>query len=161
MRLLHTEIEDDDWTSRIIVMGDNMIDLPMPVVDLRDPDTSVQFHWTNSILLRQHNICPRAVIYFWPPHARLIEYTGYLEYINRGIYDISYYDDRIVFDKKIREDVNFSKEWINRPINSLVHSKFLSKSCQMMWTCPVLNYYDDSWGYDSVDIVQDIQNKLC
>lgn len=164
IKLLHKELKECDWSNSVIVMGDNMLDIPIPVIDLSERNTSVQFHWTNTILLRQQGVTPKAVVYLWPPHMRLIEYTESAEYINRGIYDISYYNDKIVFDKfdkTIREDINFSKEWVKRPINSLVHSKVLVRACQLMWSCPVLNYYDVSWGHEPVNIVQDIQNKLC
>jgi hypothetical protein len=102
--------------------------LGQPCVNLARAGTSIMFQWANTVRLVRAGIKPRAVVYIWPDHARVVHFLG--GHFVHSIGSWSAEQDRKPQLLDWITDLNQSREWADLAI----------KNCQLLWTCPVLDY---------------------
>jgi len=141
------EWKDYNWSDSILVFGCSMIygvgvddceTLPHylsiltghPCINLGMGGSGVMFHLANSIILKEHNITPRTVIYVWPDRSRQTEFQNDKLVVNHGLWDA---------EKSNMKDVmindTHTKYWAN----------YLIRNIRLLWECPVIeaSWYDD------------------
>lgn len=138
-----------DWSNSIIFFGDSMVygvgasdddtvahqlslQMNCPVINLGQGEVGLGFYWGNAIILREHNIKPKAVCFVWPDRIRQCEYLSDTKTINYGPW-------------------NYDKSWMLPLATHNKHNyhwaKFMVRNLRLLWSdVPVA---EGTW-YDSM-----------
>jgi hypothetical protein len=145
------EWQDCDWSNSILILGCSMVygvgvddadtlghniskNLDVPVINLGQGGTGIAFMWANSIILREHNISPRAVVYVWPDRSRQTEFLSEHTTISHGPWNI---EDSWMMPLAVHNKHNY--HWAQYTIRNL----------RQLWSCPVI---EASWYEDMIAI---------
>lgn len=133
-----------DWNNSILIFGCSIVFgvgvdnedtisnqlsklLKVPVINLGQPGTGINFLWANTILLNSYGIRPKACIYIWPDISRQTEFLSNYNYNTHGIWELESKFDHLV----LNEEHNQS------------YYKYKIQNIKLLWECPVLEatYY--------------------
>lgn len=141
------EWKDCDWRNSVLIFGCSFaygvgvddsqtissylqLKLNSPVINLGQSGTGITFAWANSIILRNYNINPKAVIYIWPQRNRQTEFTSPTSTIKHGIWNV---------------ENSWMRDLIINEAHNTVMAEYYIKSIRLMWSCPVIeaSFHED------------------
>jgi hypothetical protein len=145
------EWENCDWANSILIFGCSMVygvgvddhdtlpyrlsqHLNTPVINLGQGGTGVSFIWANSIILNEHNINPKAIVYVWPDRSRQTEFLSEHTTSSHGSWNIK---DSWMMPLAVHDTHNYY--WTHYTIRSM----------RQLWKCPII---EASW-YPSMTAV--------
>lgn len=136
------EFDTIDWNGYIIMFGCSqtfgigvsdehtissyLTNLGYPTINLGQPSVGADYQFFNSIILKENQIKPKAVIYNWPPPGRVIQWTDY----NLKSYNLW-------------GPWNTGKEdWGWNYVSDISHSTsqvfWYSRAVNLLWDCPII-----------------------
>lgn len=150
------EWDQCDWQNSILIFGCSMVygvgvddsdtlsfhiskSLNLPVINLGQGGTGLGFAWTNSIILNEHNIRPRAVVYIWPDRSRQTEFLSEHSTVSHGSWNI---ENSWMMPLAIHDTHNYY--W----------SQYTIRGIRQLWDCPVI---EASWYAD----IAGLSGSLC
>jgi hypothetical protein len=108
--------------------------LTTQVINLGQGGTGLGFIWSNSIILKEHNVNPKAIVYVWPDRSRQTEFVSEYETNSHGPWNI---EDSWMMPLAVNDKHNY--HWARYTIRSL----------RQLWNCPVI---EASWYSDMSSI---------
>ena len=141
------EWKDCDWKNSILFFGCSLaygigvddsqtishylsLRTGWPVINLGQSGTGIVFAWANSIILKEHNITPKAVVYLWSSTSRQTEFASETSTIKHGIWDSStpWMQHLLAYEKH----------------NSII-TQYYVRNLRQFWNCPVIeaSFYKD------------------
>lgn len=138
------EWKDCDWDNSILVFGCSMVygvgvtdqdTLPsqitnltgIPTINLGMGGSGLTFQLANSIILKEHNISPKLVIYVWPDQSRQTEFQSSNHVLHHGAWNL---------------DSSWMKELMINDTHTRCLSDYLIRNMRLLWDCPVI---EASW----------------
>lgn len=146
------EWDNCDWANSILIFGCSMVygvgvdnsdtvsyqlsaKTNCPVINLGQNGTGLSYLWANTVLLRELNITPKAVIYCWPDRSRQTEFLTTYDSAGYGHW-------------------NIKDSWMKSLVTNDTHNKiwatYTVKSIRAMWSCPVI---EASWYTDITTLI--------
>lgn len=141
------EWDQCDWTNSILIFGCSLaygigvddsqtissfleLKTKSPVINLGQSGTGIVFAWANSIILRENNINPKAVVYLWPLRTRQTEFTNSNKTIKHGAWNA---------------ETSWMRPLMLNEVHNTVMANYYIRSIRRMWDCPVIeaSFYDD------------------
>jgi len=142
-----------DWNNSILIFGCSMVygvgvddfdtlgyrlsqRLNNPVINLGQGGTGISFIWANSIILHEHNINPKAIIYVWPDRSRQTEFLSEHTTSSHGSWNIQ---DSWMMPLAVHDTHNY--HW----------TRYTIRSMRQLWKCPVI---EASWYLNMTEVSQ-------
>ncbi len=139
------------WSESILVFGCSMVygvgvndteTLPYylstllgkPVTNLGMGGTGIAFHLANSVILREHNITPKAVVCVWPDRSRQTEFIEKLSVVHHGAWNV---------------ETSWLKNLILNDVHCRHNAEYLIRTMRLLWNCPIV---EASWYEDMCNI---------
>jgi hypothetical protein len=141
------EWKDCDWSNSILVFGCSMVYgvgvsdqdtltshltniTGIPTINLGMGGAGLMFQLANSIILKEHNISPKAVVYVWPDRTRQTEFRTSNQVLHHGAWNL---------------DNSWMKDLMINDVHNQHLSDYLIRNIRLLWNCPVI---EASWYAD-------------
>lgn len=141
------EWQDCDWSNSVLVFGCSMVYgvgvddqdtltsqlkhiTGIPTINLGMGGTSLMFQLANSIILKEHSISPKAVVYVWPDRTRQTEFQHSNQVLHHGAWNL---------------DNSWMKDLMINDTHNRYLSDYLIRNIRLLWNCPVI---EASWYTD-------------
>lgn len=138
------EWKDCNWSNSILVFGCSMVYgvgvddkdtvttqlsnfTNTPTINLGMGGTGLMFQLANSIILRENNVTPRAVVYIWPDKSRQTEFFGDKQVSHHGSWNVEH---------------SCFKEAMLNDLHSQHMADYLIRNIRLLWNCPII---EASW----------------
>lgn len=102
--------------------------LSIPVINLGALGQSVMFQWINTVILREADIRPVAVVYVWPEENRFLEFKNAE---GTAIRAWGSWSDNLA---------GIARQWVGHPYQGLCMLRHTISCVNSLWKCPVLHY---------------------
>jgi hypothetical protein len=150
------EWKDCDWDNSIVVFGDSMVygvgvddsetithyisqQTNTPVINLGQTGTGLDFFLANTIILKEHKIKPKAVVYCWPDRVRQTEFLSDSKILSYGPWNL---------------DTSWMRALAIRNKHTFHRSKFMIRNMRLLWDCPIV---EASW-YEEMSMLTHSDN---
>lgn len=137
------EFDTIDWSENIVMFGcsytfgvgvsdeqtiaSQLTSLGWPTINLGQPGTGPDYQWANSIILKEHKIKPKAVIYFWPDPGRVCQW------FKKGNPE-----EYRLFGSWNTTPGDWGWHYISDDIHSINQLSWYSRCMRLLWDCPVV-----------------------
>jgi len=138
------EWQDCNWANSVLVFGCSMVYgvgvsdqdtltshltniTGIPTINLGMGGAGLMFQLANSIILKEHNISPKAVVYVWPDRTRQTEFQTSNQVLHHGAWNL---------------DNSWMKDLMINDTHNQHLSNYLIRNIRLLWNCPVI---EASW----------------
>jgi hypothetical protein len=102
----------------------------IPTINLGMSGAGLMFQLANSIILKEHNISPKAVVYVWPDQSRQTEFVNSNQVLHHGSWNLT---------------SSWMKELMINETHNRCLSNYLIRNMRVLWDCHVV---EASWYPD-------------